>query len=285
MARREQAGLKEAARETEAMLGLPWATPYELDRLDVLFLDLETELDLDAQRPSQSTYRRPIVRRVTDGTFGSRSRSTADRLVFMRRAIAAFERFCCRRSARGRPFGNFLRPPPFYTRERTEKEAPMLPDSRVLPKALALLLLTATLPLAAAETAAESTGDLLRRYFEECLDQPGDYGCLEEFWTPEKVDGVQRGEQVRRSLFPDLHYEIVEILVDGDRAAVRCKVTGHHGGPAAAGGETAEGRRLEIDEAFFYRLEDGKIQSGKPFSDRWTVAETLGYTMTPPSSN
>ena len=43
-----------------------------------------------------------------------------------------------------------------------------------------------------------------------------------------------------------------------------------------------ESGRLEIDEAFFYRLKDGKIESGKPFSDRWAVAQALGYTVTPP---
>lgn len=60
---------------------------------------------------------------------------------------------------------------------------------------------------------------------------------------------------------------------------MRCRVTGNHSGAAPA----AEGRgRLEIDEAFFYEVKDGKITSGKPFSDRWAVAQALGYTVTPP---
>ena len=149
---------------------------------------------------------------------------------------------------------------------------------------LGLLLLTAAVPLATAAAAEDPTEELLRRYFSECLDQPGDYGCLEEYWTADKADGVRRSEAFRRSFFPDLHYEIVEILVDGDRAAVRCRVTGTYPGTAPAGDSEAAGDRgrLEIDEAFFYRLKDGKIDSGKPFSDRIAVAEALGYTVTPP---
>ncbi len=158
----------------------------------------------------------------------------------------------------------------------------MFLDSRALRLTLALLVLATALPLAAAP-AADSPEEMLRRYFEECLDKPGNYSCLEEYWATGKVDGVQQSEELRRSVFPDLDYEIVEILVDGDRAAVRCKVTGRATGPAAAtAGET--GGRLEIDEAFFYQLKDGKIESGKPFSDRWTVARALGYTITPPQS-
>jgi len=45
------------------------------------------------------------------------------------------------------------------------------------------------------------------------------------------------------------------------------------------------GGREDIDEAFFYELKDGKLQSGKPFSDRLAVAEALGYRVTPPESS
>lgn len=82
-------------------------------------------------------------------------------------------------------------------------------------------------------------------------------------------------------MFPDLHYEIVEILVDGDLAAVRCRVTGQHPGAKEAADGEGSGR-LEIDEAFFYRLKDGKLESGKPFSDRMAVAQALGYTVSAP---
>ena len=154
----------------------------------------------------------------------------------------------------------------------------MFSTLRALVATLAGILFVTALPVLAGAPAEDPAHDFWRQYFEECLNQPGDYGCLGDFWTSDRVDGVRRSEETRRSVFPDLEYEIVEILVDGDRVAIRCRVTGNASGPAAA----ATGGRLEIDEAFFYQVKDGKIESGKPFSDRWAVAQALGYRVTAP---
>lgn len=143
-------------------------------------------------------------------------------------------------------------------------------------------LLVAT-SLSADETATPSTEvsprDWIRTYFEECLNDPADYHCLDDFWTPEKVEGVERSERVRRHAFPDLSYEIVDLLVDAGHAAVRCRVTGHAANVAE--GETGA---LELHEGFFYVLQDGKIQSGKVISDRMAVADALGYEVRPPGA-
>ena len=90
---------------------------------------------------------------------------------------------------------------------------------------------------------------------------------------------MQRSEQIRRGAFPDLRYEIVDLVVSEGRAAVRCRVTGQ-----AAASPEGESGALEIDEGFFYVLRDGKIESGKMVSDRLAVAEALGYEVSRPQA-
>lgn len=54
--------------------------------------------------------------------------------------------------------------------------------------------------------------EMLRSYFESCLGQPDDdYRCLARYWTADKVERVRDSEELRRSVFPDLHYEVVAI--------------------------------------------------------------------------
>lgn len=143
---------------------------------------------------------------------------------------------------------------------------------------LAAILPTAILPAPASSTEPLSSRDLLQTYFEECLNEPGDYACLERFWVAEKADRVERSERVRRYAFPDLRYEVLDILVDAERAAVRCRVTGN----ATARDADQTLPSLDIEEAFFYRVRDGRIESGEMISDRMAVAEAMGYPVGPP---
>src|SRR6478752_8421814 len=59
------------------------------------------------------------------------------------------------------------------------------------------------------------------------------------------------------SAFPDWHWEIRHLVVDGDYIAVHFTVTGTHRG--AFQGIEATGRRVIIPEFTLYRLEDGKF--------------------------
>jgi predicted ester cyclase len=59
------------------------------------------------------------------------------------------------------------------------------------------------------------------------------------------------------SAFPDWHWEIRNLVVDGDYIAVHFTVAGTHRGVFQ--GIEATGRRVTISEFTFYRLEDDKF--------------------------
>ena len=67
------------------------------------------------------------------------------------------------------------------------------------------------------------------------------------------------------SAFPDWHWEIRNLVVDGEYIAVHFTVTGTHRG--AFQGIEPTGRRVTISEFTFYRLEDGK------FAEIWDLAD------------
>ena len=67
------------------------------------------------------------------------------------------------------------------------------------------------------------------------------------------------------SAFPDWHWEIRNLVVDGGYIAGHFAVTGTHLG--AFQGIEATGRRVTISEFTFYRVEDGK------FAEVWDLAD------------
>jgi steroid delta-isomerase-like uncharacterized protein len=67
------------------------------------------------------------------------------------------------------------------------------------------------------------------------------------------VDGLQAVVEA----FPDFHWTVEELLVDGDRLAARLTNTGTHRGTFLD--VPATGRRISTTELAMYHLTDGKI--------------------------
>ena len=57
--------------------------------------------------------------------------------------------------------------------------------------------------------------------------------------------------------FPDMTFTTEDLLVDDDRAALLCRITGTHLGEFF--GMPPTGRRIEVSGAFIYRLQDDQI--------------------------
>ena len=76
------------------------------------------------------------------------------------------------------------------------------------------------------------------------------------------------------SAFPDWHWEIRNLVVDGDHIAVHFTVTGTH--RAAFQGIEATGRRVTTSEFTFYRLEDGKFAKVWDLTDMDAVMRQIG---------
>jgi predicted ester cyclase len=71
-----------------------------------------------------------------------------------------------------------------------------------------------------------------------------------------------------RSAFPDLHFEIEDLLVQGDRVAVRVRMEGTHRGPLF--GLPATQRRVRVQQINIKRFREGKIV------EHWRVTDELG---------
>ena len=53
-----------------------------------------------------------------------------------------------------------------------------------------------------------------KRFIEEVLS-PGRHDRLEQFLEPEAAAKFRKAERLRRSLFPDLTYEVQDLVADG----------------------------------------------------------------------
>jgi uncharacterized protein (TIGR02246 family) len=68
---------------------------------------------------------------------------------------------------------------------------------------------------------------------------------------------IERIYRVWFVAFPDLMFTTEDLLVDDDRAALLCRVTGSHAGEFF--GMQPTGRRIEVAGAFIYRLQNDLI--------------------------
>ena len=69
--------------------------------------------------------------------------------------------------------------------------------------------------------------------------------------------------------FPDLHHDIKDMVVEGDKVAVRLTVTGTHKDEFE--GKPPSGRKLSIDEMAFLTIVDERITEG------WITSDTLSF--------
>ena len=68
---------------------------------------------------------------------------------------------------------------------------------------------------------------------------------------------IDRIYRVWFTAFPDLIFSTEDLLVDENRAALLCRITGSHAGEFF--GMPPTGRRIEVSGAFIYRVENGLI--------------------------
>ena len=83
--------------------------------------------------------------------------------------------------------------------------------------------------------------------------------------------------------FPDLHHEIVDIIAEGDKVAVRLNVTGTHKGEFQ--GILPTGKKLSLDEMGFITIDSGKITQGWISADTMRLMQQLGALPTASSSS
>ena len=102
----------------------------------------------------------------------------------------------------------------------------------------------------------------------EAINAGDEERAVEELFAPRAARRVKRLFAEFRSAFPDWHEEVVELVAEGNTVAGRFKCSGTHLGEFL--GETPTGKRMEVEEVFFLRAEDGK------FVDYWALEDSLG---------
>ncbi len=112
---------------------------------------------------------------------------------------------------------------------------------------------------------------IVREFMERAFHQ-GDLSVIEETNAPDGIDHqeppgtdlIAHLHQVitaMRTAFPDLHFEIHDMLAEGDIVAFRSTMTGTHLGPlnfVPGRSLPATGRRVSVPHMHFLRIVDGK---------------------------
>ncbi|MFO0745191.1 MAG: ester cyclase [Myxococcota bacterium] len=121
---------------------------------------------------------------------------------------------------------------------------------------------------------------IIRRYFEEVWNQ-GRVEVLDELLTadyqnhsPATPDpapgppGLVPIVQAMRAAFPDLRYELLDLVVGADAVVARVRMTGTHAGDFF--GLAATGRAVDVEQMNLERFRDGRI------AEHWRVTDMLG---------
>jgi predicted ester cyclase len=84
-----------------------------------------------------------------------------------------------------------------------------------------------------------------------------DMDLIDELFVPEIAQPTRRSFTAFRSAFPDWRMEVVELVAEGDTVVGRFRCSGTNEGEFKDMPPT--GRRMEVDEVYFLRVEDGKF--------------------------
>jgi steroid delta-isomerase-like uncharacterized protein len=118
-----------------------------------------------------------------------------------------------------------------------------------------------------------------RRFVEEVING-GNVDLVPELFSEQYVDhsapprspggleGVKMIPMIFRGAFPDLHFEIEEMVAEGDIVATRVTGSGTNDGPFM--GMPPTGRHATWASMGFFRVADGKI------AEHWGVPDLLG---------
>ena len=125
--------------------------------------------------------------------------------------------------------------------------------------------------------------ETIRRLFDEVVNN-GKIEATEELLDPEfqsrtpqaTLDREGFGDYVRmwRAAFPDLHGEVDDVVVDGDKVAWSVRAPGTH--PGEFMGIPPTGNRVDFDSLNIARLREGRVWRHRVMMDIPTMMGQLG---------
>ena len=125
---------------------------------------------------------------------------------------------------------------------------------------------------------SEENKAVIRRLVEEVYNE-GNLDVVDELVAPDLfdhaavpehqhgIDGFKHVLEWVRGTSSDVHYDIDDIIAEGDKVAVRMTQSGTHTGPIRDIPPT--GKRFSVDYVHWFRLADGKI------AEMWAVRDDL----------
>jgi predicted ester cyclase len=120
----------------------------------------------------------------------------------------------------------------------------------------------------------EAHKELARRLIDDVVNA-GEAAALDELCTPAMADLAKDWVGPFRRSFPDVRMETVQMLAEGDTVVGRFKCSATHAGDWR--GHPPTGRRFEdVDEVYFFRIEDGRIAEVWGLEDNASRLRQLG---------
>ena len=113
---------------------------------------------------------------------------------------------------------------------------------------------------------SEENKAMVRRMVEG-INAGVEEATVDELFAPRAARRVKRLFAEFRNAFPDWQEEIVQLVAEGDAVAGRFRCSGTHRGEFL--GEAPTGKRMDVEEVFFLRVEEGK------FVDFWGLEDSL----------
>lgn len=112
----------------------------------------------------------------------------------------------------------------------------------------------------------EKNKALVRQLVEKVING-SKLDLVEELFAPELAEPVRQAFTSFRVAFPDWREEIVDMVAEGDKVAVRFRCSGTLQGEFM--GTKPNGQRQEVNEVFFLRVRDGR------FVEYWGLEDNL----------
>ena len=107
--------------------------------------------------------------------------------------------------------------------------------------------------------------DAVRRWVAEMVGGGG-LDVADELFSPDLAASARQWVAPFRASFSDVHMEVVTLVAEGDQVAGRFRCSGTHTDPWL--GHPPTGRRFDVDEVYFFRVDGGRI------AEMWGLEDT-----------
>jgi ketosteroid isomerase-like protein len=106
-----------------------------------------------------------------------------------------------------------------------------------------------------------------------------DMDVMDDLFVPKLARPTKRSFTAFRAAFPDWRMEIAELVAEGNTVVGRFRCSGTNQGEYK--GAPPTGKRMEVDEVYFLRVEDGKFVGFWALEDDLARMRQLGLIPTP----